>query len=269
MQENEAVIPDGEEVATEAPEEAVESDTSADDSPSSETEPTQENGGTTNEPASSEAGTVENIEEQGSLSSKANKRYQQLANENRRLREKLGEGMYGVHEQPAALPWANQPAAEPYEITEDQYQRDIAQRANAVVDARMREYERKQRLSEDIRTLEATYSELNPESDRYDEELTNKLVKQFKLVSKGDPDVRLSEYVEDVMALRERGREEGKSEVSGKVLEQAARQAVSAQGEPSPTESSSEEELIKLRREGKISFAEFERRVEELTGGGE
>lgn len=264
MQENEAVIPDGAEAAAEAPEEAVESGTSADDSPSSETEPTREHEGGAEGQASPEVNADDEPGEQGSLSSKANKRYQQLANENRRLREKLGEGMYGVHEQPAALPWANQPAAEPYEITEDQYQRDIAQRASAVVDARMREYERKQRLSEDIRTLEATYGELNPESDKYDEELTNRLVKQFKLVSKGDPDIRLSEYVEDVMALRERGREEGKSEVSGKVLEQAARQAVSTQGEPTQTESSNEEELIKLRREGKISFAEFERRVEEL-----
>lgn len=269
MDENQqAVNVDSGEATAEPIETAVESETTVDESPSSEQEPTHTESEDTEEPASLEEYEEMTDEQISSLSSKAQRRYQQLANENRRLREQVGEGMYKAmqpEDTPAltALPWQNQQAEERI-ITEQDYQRDIAAKADAVVKARMNEFQRTQQLKEDVRTLESTYEELNPESDSYDAELTDTIVEQFRYVSKGNPQVRLADYADKIMRLRERGRETGKSEVSKKVLQQAAKQAVTTQGEPAITEGSNEEELIKLRKEGRITFDEFERRVQEL-----
>lgn len=273
MEENNtAVTVESTEATAEVEEAPVESETTADESPSSEQEPTSTGSDENEELASSEEDSEESGDELSSLSPKGQNRFQRLANENRRLRERLGEGMYAAAttegQKPGAiessLPWANQSVSEPREITEEQYKQDIAAEADKVVQERIAQYERQQRLKDDVRTLESTYDELNPDSEAYNKDLSDLLAKQFLDVRKGNPDASLSEYVENIMSLRERGREEGKSEVSGKILKQAAQQAVAPAGDTTSTEGSLEEELIKQRKEGKITFEEFERRIEEL-----
>lgn len=271
MEEQEAVETDILDDASAEIEEAVESEPAVDSSPLSEIEPTQTGSEETDSPASEEAPEELSDEEQGSLSSKANKRIRYLASKVRQLEEAQGQGLSGAASLPPAenvLPW-QQPVPGPREVTEEQYRQELTREAEMVVQARMAQYERKQKLREEVRNLEQVYDELNPESETYNEELSNTLGDQFKKVLKGDPSASLQEYVDRIMALRESGKVAGKSEVTAKVLQQAANQAVPPKGEAGVTEGSTEDELIRLQKEGKISYEEFERRVEELTGGGE
>lgn len=266
MEENEAVVTEGIEAAVDVPEETVESEPAEDDSPSSENEPTSTESDGSEEPASSDEPEDLTEEEKSSLSDKTNKRIRYLAEKVKRYEEAQGVGLSGAAQtsQPeSALPWMQKPEVS-REVTQEEYERELTEKANTVVKAQMAEYERRQRIRDDVRLVEQTYEELNPESDNYDEKLSDMLGKQFSKIAKADPSASLADYVEEVMSLRESGKNAGKSEVSAKVVQQAANQALSPKGESEPTEGSSEDELIKLRKEGKISFDEFERRIEEL-----
>lgn len=270
MEENQvAVLGQEAEATAETSSPAVESETTVDESPSSEEQPTQTESEGTEEQASSEEPESLTDEEKSSLSSKTNSRMKYLAGEVKRLREQVGEGLYGVSTSQApqptsGLPWDNQELSEPREVTQDEYEQDLAKKADVIVKARMEQYERKQKLAADIRLLEDSYPELNQDSDRYDKELTDMIVDNYRKISKSDPSTTLASYASSIMSVRERSREDGKTEVTSKVVQQAAQQAVPSGGEPVTSEGSSEEELIKLRKEKKISFEEFERRVREL-----
>lgn len=271
MDENQlAVDSPGVEAAAEIPSEAVESVTTEETSPVTEDKPTQMGDEGSEEPASSESTPDLTEEEKSLLSSKTNSRMQFLAKEVQRLRSLTEQNQQQPEYNP--LPWMNQEKVsdEPREITQEEYEKDLTSKADALVKSRMEEYERKSQLKADAEYLEKEYPELNPESSEYDKDLTDMIVETYKKISKSNPNERLAEYATKMLYLRERGREAGKSEVTNKVIKQAATQAIPTGGDQSGrTEGSSEEELIRLRKEGKISFQEFERRVSELGNGGD
>ena len=128
------------------------------------------------------------------------------------------------------------------EITEEDYKREVIQTADYIVRARLGQYEKSNQIKTDLTDVESKYTELNPDSPDYSEEMSDKLSKLFKVQLQSDPNVRLKAFVNDIMSLRKGGEEKGKSEVTAKVVEQKAEEAVTP-SEVAPTEETPFEEM--------------------------
>ena len=130
-------------------------------------------------------------------------------------------------------------------ITVDDYKRDVLQTADIVVQARLKQFAKANEIQSDLQKLESKYEELNPESDSYSEELSVKLSKLFNAQLKAEPRVKLETFVDDIMALRKGGEEKGKAEVTAKVVEQKAEEAISPSEVAPPPETSFEDMTLK------------------------
>jgi hypothetical protein len=216
-------------------------------------------------------------------SDRASKRYQELANENKALKEKL-EGTSqkvtraeeqdnfvsaldtpnsAVSAQPAqqlnqGLPWETQTPKE--EITLDDYKRDVTLTADAIVQSRVAALEAKQAKVDEIRgdyqKVVSKWDNLDPESSSFDPNLSKGIGKLFKDGLMRDKNIKLYDFTNSIMELRESGREQGKSEVTERLVQQKAEEAItpSAQGgdEPNvadvfsdPTKISEQEAILK------------------------
>jgi len=146
------------------------------------------------------------------------------------------------------LPWEPKASGEVREITEEDYKREVIQTADYIVRARLGQYEKSNQIKADLKDVESKYSELNPDSPEYSEEMSDKLSNLFKTQLHSDPNVRLKAFVNDIMSLRKSGEEKGKSEVTAKVVEQKAEEAVTP-SEIAPPEDSSFEDMTLKEKE--------------------
>jgi len=127
------------------------------------------------------------------------------------------------------LPW-EQSQTNPTEITLDDYKRDVTLTADAIAQARVADAEfrlrKENEVKSDYQKIASDWSELNPDSSEYKPELSNKLAKLFENQLRADPKSRLYDLVKTVMDVRESGREKGKEEVTGRLVQQKAEEAV-------------------------------------------
>lgn len=131
--------------------------------------------------------------------------------------------------QPAKLPW-DSTAPVPGEervITEDDYRRDVVQTADSIVKTRIMQFEKSNQIKGDLAKVESKYPVLNPDSSDYSEELSVKLSKLFEAQLRANSGTKLKTFVDDIMSLRAGGEEKGRSEVTTKLVEQKAEEAVS------------------------------------------
>jgi len=224
-----------------------------------------------NETPSTETTTQEVVESEEQVSvetgPRERNRNQELANENRTLKEKVQEYeqktgttraedqekfLKGINpqteavsqqpiQQPTAngLPW-DQP--QPTEVTMDDYKRDVVSTANAIAEARVNDVAFKLRKENEIRTdylkVAAKYKELDPESDSYKKGLSEKIAGLFKDQVMRNPNAKLYDFTNAIMELREEGKVAGQSDVTARLVQQKAEEALtpSAEGgnEPEP-----------------------------------
>ena len=207
------------------------------------------------------------VESEEQVSERASKRFQELANAKnqaearvKELEEKIGttraedqekflEGVNppneAVSQQPTQQPTANglpwdQP--QPTEVTMDDYKRDVVSTANAIAEARVNDVAFKLRKENEIRTdylkVAAKYKELDPESDSYKKGLSEKIAGLFKDQVMRNPNAKLYDFTNAIMELREEGKVAGQSDVTARLVQQKAEEALtpSAEGgnEPEP-----------------------------------
>jgi len=185
-------------------------------------------------------------------SDKGINRVQELANENKRLKEQLAKQSVRPHEQYiGAFNAANQPEVTPYpqvttglpwdpnaeEVTPEDYQRNVMQTADSIVQARVADVEfrlrKEQEIKEDYNEIERKFEELNPNSASYNEELSNNIAELYKVQLKADKKTRLSDFVGKIMGIRQGGHEQGKAQVTARLIEQKAEEAVTSSPEAS------------------------------------
>lgn len=153
------------------------------------------------------------------------------------------------------LPWEPQapatpaPAGEVREISEEDYKRDVIQTADYIIRARLGQFEKSNEIKTDLKDVESKYPELNPDSSEYSEEMSNKLSKLFEAQLRAAPGTRLKTFVTDIMSLRKSGEEKGKAEVTAKVVEQKAEEAVSPSEVAPPAEKSFEEMTLEEKEQ--------------------
>ena len=226
---------------------AEEEQTSASESAPEETETPSEEKESKPETPETEEGEEEFSEEElARFKEKAQKRIRKLASkakEVEKLRKELedlktqfellrsGEPTFPVGQEVSeGLPWET--PSEPREVTEEEYQKEVAQTAQKIVQAELARQRRLDRLEQDIKAVEEKYPELNPDSEEFDKELCDSIANWFKGLARSNPDLRLASFVDELMSLRAKGAEREKSKISAKIAKQAAEQAVSPTGAP-------------------------------------
>lgn len=134
------------------------------------------------------------------------------------------------------IPWQEEtPPAQERIITEEDYKRDVIGLADNIVRVRLNQYEKSNLIKNDLKDVEGKYSELNPNSVDYSEDMSKKLSELFEVQLRANPNVRLKAFVNDIMTLRKSGEEKGKAEVTARIVEQKAEEAVTpSEIAPSP-----------------------------------
>lgn len=196
-------------------------------------------------------------EEVQKLSEKAQKRFKSLAAQN--LRVKQENEFLRKHMKSAEQPEPPKPAPTklPWETQEEEGTEDpaiIARReALAVIAEEKRQDAIVSNLRSDSEYIEQTYAELNPQSEKYDPTLVTKISVWYKGMFKDNNDLRLKDFVTELMSLRATGIDQGRSEVTEKVVKQAAQQAIISNAPATPPASSVQQKIA-----GAKSMAELE-----------
>lgn len=190
-------------------------------------------------------------EEVQKLSPKAQKRFKSLSDRNKRLERE--NGFLKSHIKPDAtpspepstpanpLPWAKpivtgeEEEPTPAEVAEST--------ARATVQQELRNKQILDTFASDAKELESQYPELNPEHESYRPELVTKIAVWYRAQFKDNEELRLKDFVTELMSLRAEGIEQGRTEVTDKVVQQAAEQAIVSHG-AAPAASSTVEQAI-------------------------
>ena len=185
--------------------------------------------------------------------SRSENRYQQLANENRELKQQLQNaqrqsmgqlaGEAGIPIPPwekdktngkSPIPALNvQPGTE---LTPEQYQEHVAQAARQMADAQIAAHElqmqdqaqRQQQvvqLDESMNYIKQTYPELNPENSSYSVELDETVGQLVESLGQVNPAV-IKQRVDQIMALRGQAVQDGAERANSTMARQMSEQAV-------------------------------------------
>ena len=128
-------------------------------------------------------------------------------------------------------PWEVPQVQPGQEMSAEQYQQQVVGAANTLTDIKLTKFKqdmaRVNDFSEDVRYVEKTYDILNPDNaDVYNKSASRKITELYQKASKGDPSLRLKDFVDDFMSFRQEGRNEGMKEITPKVLKQQAEGAI-------------------------------------------
>lgn len=238
---------------------------SEEDKPDSESVPEEENIVEEESPEIEDSDTIEDDgeelkdEEVKRLSAKAQRRFRKLTeelNEKERLleaREKYEPKPKPEEIQPQRLPWDLDEGNGNQQVD---LQEEIEKRSREIVKEELHNKEIIQNLQSDIKSVQDKYPELNPEDTDYDPVLVTKISSWYKAQFVQNPDLRLSDFTEEIMSLKTAGKEQGKAEITGKVMKQAAEQALT----PSTVKTEGRSAVDAIRKASSIE------ELEELEG---
>lgn len=180
------------------------------------------------------------------LSGKAQKRFKSLADEN--MRVKRENDFLRKHLKPEEKEPVEKPSKIrlPWETEEEEAEDPVIVAKRAALEA-VAEERRQEKILTDLQSdsteLENTYPELNPKDQSYDPTLVTKISVWYKTLFKDNNNLRLKDFATELMSLRAAGIDHGKSEVTEKVVKQAAQQAIISNA-PSSSPASSVEQKI-------------------------
>lgn len=176
------------------------------------------------------------------LSKKAQKRFAQLNAEKKALQEQLElRGKLNPQtRQPATktnsssngLPWlqsqnnTQSQDGDVREVTPEEYTADVQKTAQGIVQQELAKEKILQNFQTDRQACETAYPELDPNSEDYDDSLAKRVTKFYYQAFKEDPTVRLKDFVDDLMTMRESAKAKAKQTITGKIVKQSAEQAV-------------------------------------------
>lgn len=180
------------------------------------------------------------------LSGKAQKRFKSLADEN--LRVKRENDFLRKHLKPEEKPSETPSKIRlPWETEEEEAEDPVIVAKRAALEAvaeKNRQDTILNNLQSDSTELENSFPELNPKDKGYDPTLVTKISVWYKTLFKDNNNLRLKDFVTELMSLRAAGVDRGKSEVTEKVVKQAAQQAIISNA-PASSPASSVEQKIK------------------------
>jgi len=148
------------------------------------------------------------------------------------------------------------------ELTADQLNNYIVSTADQIVNLRLNEMNKREskirNFEKGIQAIETKYNELNPDSDKFDVNLSNRITSLYSKATKVNPDVDILDFVEDIMTVRNYSTDKAVSEVKKETVMQEANSAITPSSEKVST-MTKEEELIEMLKSGKLSAKEAEK----------
>lgn len=257
---------------TKTAEESSGDETTTQDTPSGE-EQTTENveTQTPTDPADPGEGSQETTTQQEHKMTRGEKRLQRLLH---RDEDELGDDdsksqlTTQNRENLPTPPWYQPQVDDGDVITPEQYQADVVRAADEIASTRIKQFEQKQGqqkaaekqvkiFNSTLATLEKKFPTLDPDSDKYDEKLSEKVANLYQKAAgkKTNPEL-LEEIVSTVMETSEQARVSGQSQASEALADQSAQSAVSPTGTTQRTELS-QAEMARLKRENPAKLAEM------------
>lgn len=163
-------------------------------------------------------------------------------------------------------PWW-QPKVEPgQEVTPEQYKADLARTADEIATTRIKQYEQQQArirqqekqvqtFAKTASSIEAKYPALNPDSDKFNPDLSDRVTKLYEKASGKQPNADLLQQIaETVMEASEQAMVEGESTVTSKLVDRAAQAAITPTGGTERSDLSKEQmEEMKRTNPGKLA----------------
>lgn len=160
-----------------------------------------------------------------------------------------------------------QPQVEPgSEVSPEQYQADVTRNAQEIarlevlkLRQEMAEREDKSRkistFKDTVSQIEKQYSVLNPDSDDYNETLSDKVSLLYEKAAGKQPNAELLQsIVETVMSASEQARLAGESRVTGRLVEQSQQSAIAPTGGVEKSDLSEDEmQEMKRKNPGKLA----------------
>ena len=148
-----------------------------------------------------------------------------------------------VQQEPQLPPFLQDQGVPQGEITLDQYRNEVADTARGFVKAELGAYQEKvakyESFHDDLNKVESKYPILNADSESYDKSKATQVAELFEKASKGDPSLRLKDFVDSIMSFHEAGQNSGRNEGVDTTLKQVANQALA------PNQTTGEQEASK------------------------
>ena len=246
-------IPNTEQETAEAPQEVVEASESPTEEISEEVE-------TSDEP-------TEDIVSK-EPSDRAKSRQQELANrlkdsevEKESLRKELekqkeSEATLSVEEE--KTPEVPEGAEAPYAQLDVYIEQKATQKVNELLRDRDVEQAHRRSFEQGVSQIESKFKELNPDSDNFDQDLSSTVTQLYLKASKNNPEVKVLDFVQSVMSVRDSGADKALSQVKTETVLQEAASAVTPSSEKVDT-TTTEEKLEELLKMGEISAKDAEK----------
>lgn len=177
------------------------------------------------------------------LSDRANVRYQELAHARKAAEDKAAQLEAERNNLLQVLATKQEIEEIPSEITPEQYQADVAKKAQQVVKLTLSQEREVQRRQEAQKHFLEDYRQVrsNPlfdeESPEYDSELDQMVGDYYEIMLQKDPSTRLTDIVDKFVKQREKGQESARKERINKVAKQASQQALAPTAGQSETTS--------------------------------
>lgn len=148
-----------------------------------------------------------------------------------------------VYQEPQLPPWIQQNTVPQGEISLEEYQAQVADTARGFVKSEIMAYQQKvakyESFKDDLNKVESKYPILNENSEQYDKEKAARVAQLYEKAAAGDPNLRLTDFVDSIMSFHEAGSESGRSEVKASVVLKDAEAAVTPNPETGEQDSRS------------------------------
>lgn len=163
---------------------------------------------------------------------------------------KLTQGVSPLEQYAPQQAPAYQPPQEDQAITREQYEMDVMRRADALVTLKLKQQEHINRVNQESSEVIAKYDQLNPDSDKFDRDLSETLTDTILRVVKADPTASVKKIAESFMKPYTRSVQQQVGEATEDVAKQAKQSAV----KPTGTK-------VAEKPFGSLSLAEMEKKL--------
>jgi len=194
----------------------------------------------------SKKGFSNRVRELNARAKQAEEKARQAEEQIKSLSERVEELTGGSPDVPQYTP-PIQPGAE---ITPEQYGNDVARRADAIVNLRLKQQSASLKIQSDTQAVVQKYPELDPDNDLFDKDLSQSVTEAVEAKVRANPySADVKGFVDKLMKPYKRSVAKEVGKVGEELAKQASQTAVKPTSVRKPTKSAEEKSIQELERE--------------------
>lgn len=160
----------------------------------------------------------------------AQSRIRELSGEVRSLKDRIAELTSPAGLDNSQLPYLpqNQPIsnAEDGSIDPTEFKRQVLHEANQMIDFRTRQVATIERINRETAEVVSKFSELDPESEHFDKDLSEAIYDAVEAKVKADPTASVKDFVTKQMRIFKREAQREEAQTAAQITKQAAQSAI-------------------------------------------